>query len=49
MRTAAYTKISQDAAGERAGVTRQLEDCLAFADRLGWDGGCGGSGPNVLC
>ncbi|MGA8331522.1 MAG: recombinase family protein, partial [Mycobacterium sp.] len=36
MRAAVYTRISQDATGQRAGVTRQLEDCEALADRLGW-------------
>jgi site-specific DNA recombinase len=35
-RTAIYTRISQDATGQRAGVTRQLDDCQALADRLGW-------------
>src|SRR6478672_9051983 len=33
--TAVYTRISQDQNGERLGVTRQLEDCLTLADRLG--------------
>ena len=37
MRAAVYTRISQDATGQRAGVTRQLEDCEALADRLGWE------------
>ncbi len=37
MRTAVYTRISQDATGQRAGVTAQLEDCEALADRLGWE------------
>src|SRR5277367_5389496 len=37
MRTAVYTRISQDAMGQRAGVTRQLEDCEALADQLGWE------------
>ena len=36
MRAAVYTRISQDTTGERAGVTRQLEDCEALAERLGW-------------
>jgi DNA invertase Pin-like site-specific DNA recombinase len=37
MTTAAiYTRISADQTGERLGVTRQLDDCLALADRLGW-------------
>jgi cytochrome P450 len=37
MRAAVYTLNSQDATGQRAGVTRQLEDCEALAGRLGWD------------
>jgi cytochrome P450 len=37
MRAAVYTRISEDATGQRAGVTRQLEDCEALADRLGWE------------
>ena len=37
MRAAVYTRISQDGTGQRAGVTRQLEDCEALADRLGWE------------
>ena len=37
MRAAVYTRISQDATGQRAGVTRQLKDCEALADRLGWE------------
>ena len=37
MKAAIYTRISQDATGESLGVTRQLEDCLALADRLGWE------------
>ena len=37
MRAAVYSLISQDATGQRAGVTRQLEDCEALADRLGWE------------
>jgi hypothetical protein len=37
MHAAVYTRISQDATGQRAGVTRQLEDCEALADRLGWE------------
>jgi Resolvase, N terminal domain len=37
MRVAVYTRISQDGTGQRAGVTRQLEDCEALADRLGWE------------
>jgi hypothetical protein len=37
MRAAVYTRISQDGTGQRAGVSRQLEDCEALADRLGWE------------
>ena len=36
-RCAIYTRISQDTNGERLGVTRQLDDCLALADRLDWE------------
>jgi site-specific DNA recombinase len=36
-RTAIYTRISADQTGERLGVTRQLDDCLALAEQLGWD------------
>src|SRR6516165_10033966 len=36
MRAAIYTRISADQTGEGLGVARQLEDCLALADRLGW-------------
>jgi site-specific DNA recombinase len=36
MRTAIYTRISADQTGERLGVERQLEDCQAKADQLGW-------------
>lgn len=36
-RTAIYTRISADQTGERLGVTRQLDDCLALAERLGWE------------
>ena len=35
-RGAIYTRISADQTGERLGVTRQLDDCLALADRLDW-------------
>lgn len=31
-----YTRVSQDRAGERAGVTRQREDCLTRAAQRGW-------------
>jgi cytochrome P450 len=37
VRAAVYTRISQDGTGQRAGVTRQLEDCEALAERLGWE------------
>jgi site-specific DNA recombinase len=37
MRSAIYTRISSDPTGQRAGVTRQLEDCQALAVRLGWE------------
>lgn len=33
---AIYVRISQDAAGQRLGVQRQLEDCRSLVDRLGW-------------
>jgi hypothetical protein len=36
-RTAIYTRISADQTGERLGVTRQLDDCVGLADRLGWE------------
>lgn len=36
MRTAIYTRISQDATGQKAGVTRQLKECKALAKRLDW-------------
>jgi DNA invertase Pin-like site-specific DNA recombinase len=35
MKALIYTRISEDATGERAGVTRQLEDCVELAARLG--------------
>lgn len=37
MRAAIYTRISLDQTGEGLGVQRQLDDCLALADRLGWE------------
>lgn len=37
MRAAIYLRISQDATGEAAGVTRQQEDCLALLESQGWD------------
>jgi DNA invertase Pin-like site-specific DNA recombinase len=36
MDAAIYTRISQDATGKRAGVTRQLKECRALAKRLKW-------------
>lgn len=36
MKTAIYTRISADQTGEKLGVTRQLEDCVAKADELDW-------------
>ncbi|WP_313861316.1 recombinase family protein, partial [Mycobacterium sp.] len=36
MRAAIYTRISLDQAGQGLGVARQLEDCRALADKLGW-------------
>ncbi|MBV8177683.1 MAG: recombinase family protein [Mycobacterium sp.] len=37
MRAAIYTRVSQDATGQRADATRQSEDCEALADQLGWE------------
>jgi site-specific DNA recombinase len=37
MRTAIYTRISNDPTGRQLGVTRQLEDCRALGGRLGWE------------
>lgn len=36
-KAAIYTRISEDQTGEKAGVTRQLEDCMELADQLGWE------------
>lgn len=36
MKAAIYCRISRDIAGEGLGVTRQLEDCKALVDSLGW-------------
>lgn len=33
---ALYARISQDRSGDEAGVTRQLKDCRAEAERRGW-------------
>lgn len=35
-RTALYARISQDPTGEALGVERQLKDCRALAQQLGW-------------
>jgi DNA invertase Pin-like site-specific DNA recombinase len=35
-RAGIYVRISQDATGKKAGVTRQLKDCRALAKRLRW-------------
>ena len=32
-----YTRISDDHTGQRLGVQRQLDDCLALAEQLGWE------------
>jgi site-specific DNA recombinase len=37
MRAIIYTRISADQTGEALGVTRQRDEALALADRLGWD------------
>lgn len=37
VRATIYTRVSQDRAGEKAGVTRQREDCLRRARERGWD------------
>lgn len=37
MKASIYVRISQDRAGERAGVTRQREDCLRRANERGWE------------
>lgn len=36
MRAAIYCRISRDISGESLGVTRQLEDCRAFAEARDW-------------
>jgi DNA invertase Pin-like site-specific DNA recombinase len=35
MHAVLYTRISQDQTGERAGVSRQLDDCSALAENIG--------------
>ncbi|GAA1789313.1 hypothetical protein GCM10009795_038840 [Nocardioides hankookensis] len=37
MRALIYTRISRDATGDEAGVTRQREDCEYLARRNGWE------------
>jgi len=37
MKAAIYTRISKDRDGNKLGVQRQLTECTALADRLGWD------------
>jgi hypothetical protein len=37
MRAAIYTRVSQDATGQRADAARQSQDCEALADQLGWE------------
>jgi site-specific DNA recombinase len=37
LRAAVYCRISDDREGERLGVERQREDCLARAEREGWE------------
>lgn len=36
MYAALYSRVSQDATGERLAITRQYDDCSMLADRLGW-------------
>jgi site-specific DNA recombinase len=36
IRAAIYTRISDSREGDAAGVTRQQEDCVCLAERLGW-------------
>lgn len=33
---AIYARISSDPEGDRLGVTRQVDDCRAMAERRGW-------------
>lgn len=37
MRTAIYTRISEDSTGQALGVQRQLDDCMALAEQLRWE------------
>lgn len=37
MRAAVYARISEDQTGERAGIGRQVEDCVDLGDQLGWE------------
>ena len=34
---ALYTRISDDQAGEQQATARQRADCIAFAERKGWE------------
>jgi site-specific DNA recombinase len=36
VKSAIYVRISKDPTGLRAGVARQLADCTARAEQLGW-------------
>jgi site-specific DNA recombinase len=36
IRVGVYVRISDDRTGQRAGVTRQTDDCLGLAERRGW-------------
>lgn len=36
IQAAIYLRISQDATGEQAGVTRQHEDCIELIEGQGW-------------
>ena len=36
VRAGIYARISQDTAGDGKGVARQLDDCIALAERKGW-------------
>jgi len=36
IKAALYARISRDATGEEVGVTRQIEDCRALAEKLGY-------------
>lgn len=36
MHAALYTRVSQDSTGEQLAITRQYDDCIMLAERLGW-------------